>query len=199
MNGYEKVYKLAVELLLFLFCLLFFHRMGTPSGPFPLISLSIIAAHSMMWLLNGQAMTMIIHMGLLPTRPKRFIAYTDRLARSIASTSYVGGAAAFGSMTRCAFKETSDIDVRLIMKESISARIRICHFCFVERARAFFYRYPIDIFAFPIDEMKEKMDPQETPVILHDPIGKLTSLYPEALPYEQFSATFRKKFLGQAG
>ncbi len=194
MNVYEKMYKICLESVFFIICFIIYN-LGNNFSFFSDIVFSLISAHTLIWMLNGQVMTMFIHMKLLPNKPDRFIDYTDKMYENIISKNYISGAAAFGSLTRYNFKETSDIDVRLIMKDGLLNRFMICHFCFLERVKAFFAVYPIDIFAFEGDDLKKRMNPDEIPIVFWDPEGLLKKMYPKTLSYSEFQDEFRKRFL----
>lgn len=195
MNRYEKMYKIALELVLLFVCYFTFFFLVNSVGFLQRIFWSLVTAHTLMWFLNGQVMTMLIHMNLFPNQPAKFIKHTNRLARNMRSKRYIDGAAAFGGLTRYEFKTTSDLDLRVVMKAGIINQLRACHFCFLERVKALFYVYPIDIFAFDLDTLIERMNTSEKPIIMYDPRGKLRSAYPRAVLYDDFSVGFSKKFL----
>jgi len=195
MNIYEKAYKIILETLLFSLIFTFFLYVKPQLSSFVSIIYSFLIAHTIVWFFNGQVMTMFIHMGIISNKPKRFIAYTDKLVNRILSKNCIRGAAIFGSITKCHFKKTSDLDVRLIMKKGIINRLLTCHFCFVERCLAFFQLYPIDIFAFDLNELKDKMSTDEDPIIICDRGGQLRSLYQSFLNYETLRKKFRAKYM----
>jgi predicted nucleotidyltransferase len=195
MNSFERLYRVVLETLIFLTSILFMYVVGGQTFNKVYLIYGFLTAHTLTWLFNGQFVTMLIHMNLIPNSPIRFLTYTDRLHARIQSKSYIRGAAVYGSLTRIEFRKTSDLDLRVIMKPGLLHRIRICHFSFLERLKACFFIFPIDIFAFELNELIYKMSSDENPILFSDPSGILAETYPRALSYEEFRVRFSSKFL----
>ena len=196
MNIYEKIYKVLLEISILLICYSLCSSFLTRGEGIllPLIW-SLLIGHTITWFLNGQAMTMFIHMNLIPNSPGRFISYTDKLVNNVRKKNYIMGAAAFGGLTRCEYRSSSDLDVRLVMKEGILNGIRASHFCFVERVKALLNAFPLDLFAFDLEETHKKMNLSENPIILYDNSDHLKSLYRHSIYYEKFRKEFSKKYI----
>lgn len=194
MNTFERLYKIFFEIFL---CLIFlFPFVVVSDRPFLKLYLLYVflTAHTISWLFNGQFLTILFHMGLFQYNPRRFLRYTDNLLARILAKPYIEGAAIYGSLTKIEYRKTSDLDLRIIMKPGFFNRFMICHFAFLERLRAFVFLFPIDIFAFELEELTNKMSSYEDPIILTDPQEILVDKFVHALSYDEFRRQFVSKF-----
>lgn len=196
MNIYEKIYKIFLETFIIGICYSLFSSLPAyDGGILPQLIWSMLVGHTIIWFINGQAMTMLIHMNLIPNSPGRFISYTDSLVNNIRRKKFILGAAAFGGLTRCEYRSSSDLDVRLVMKKGVLNGLLASHFCFIERVKALFCAFPLDLFAFDMEEAQRKMDAAENPIVFSDDSGLIKSLYDNFLNYEEFRKQFSKKYI----
>ena len=192
MNPVETGYKLSLDLALTLGIGAMVFDAAGGLGWF----LSWMAAHTLNWVLNGQPVAMRRHLDWGKNNPKHFIHYIEGLQRRIERRSYLAGAASFGSLSKGKYKPTSDLDIRFVFKQGFLDRVRTANFCFVERLRAAFFLFPLDLYAFELDELKRKMHRDEVPVIFHDPLGLIERSYAETVPFFSFARDFRINILG---
>lgn len=194
MNPVEIAYKITLDLLLTGAWWAATVRANTLGGWL----LAWLLAHTTNWIVNGQPIAMCRHLDWGRNDPHVFVAFIEGLERRVCAQPFIAGAASFGSLSRGAYKETSDIDIRVVLRPALGARLRAAHFCFVERLRAFLWRFPLDLYAFDIDELRRKMSPKEVPVIFHDPDGLLADAYSERIGFEQFRPVLRRAVLGES-
>jgi hypothetical protein len=69
-----------------------------------------------------------------------------RLQKRISHEPDIRFAAAYGSLARARWNPCSDLDVRLVRKPGLQSAIKVCWFATCERSRAFFCRFPLDIY-----------------------------------------------------
>jgi hypothetical protein len=193
MNPVEIVYKMVLDLLLTLAIQALIIR--NPSIPGWLVAW--LAAHTLNWIFNGQLIAMLRHLDWGRNDPVHFIRYIEGLEKRARGKSYLAGVASFGSLSRGGYKQTSDIDIRVLLAAGAVNHLRAAHFCFIERVRAALSLFPLDLYAFDLGELKTKMKPDEVPVIFADPHGMLKGAYGDTVPFTSFDATFRKTVLGE--
>lgn len=161
MNPVEVVVKIALDVLL---TGLWWFLIGQPHYAGGWV-VAWLLAHTTNWLINGQPVAMRRHLDWGKNDPRRFIEYIESLERRLQKKSYLAAVASFGSLSRGGYKETSDIDIRIVMRAGIFNRLRAAIFCLAERLRAAFSRFPLDLYAFDLEELKHKMSRDEVPVI----------------------------------
>jgi len=157
--------------------------------------LSLIAAHTLNMVFNGHVIAMRRHMGLGANNPAKFIAYIEKFDERVRSKPYIRAVAAFGSLTRGSYRPTSDIDVRIVPKEGQVSFCRACLFALTERTRAILSGFPLDLYVFSEAELKNKMNPAETPMVFHDPQGWLKQSYKNVVSAAQIIASFKRKYV----
>lgn len=190
MNPVEIVYKLFIDFTLTIFMLLLTEDFSL-SGLF----IAVILAHTINWIINGQPVALLMHMDIGKNNALNFINYIEKLERRIGEKNYLAACASYGSLSLGNYKPTSDIDIRIIMKKDLWSKIRAANFCFWERFRAFLAFFPLDLYAFTIEEVQVKMHPKEPPVLFHDPSGILKKTYHELMDFHEFDKIFRENVL----
>jgi hypothetical protein len=193
MNKTEIIYKLSLDVI-FTFAW-WFLAVTIPSVTGWLIAWFL--AHTTNWVINGQPVAMCRHFDWGKNDPFRFISYIEKMERRIQNRPYLAAAASFGSLSKGMYKETSDIDIRVVLGKGIIGHIRAANYCFLERARAAASLFPLDLYAFELEEMKHKMNENEVPVIFSDPLGLISNAYRETVPFNVFRQRFRRDILGE--
>lgn len=155
------------------------------------VYLSLSVAHTLNMLFNGHVIAMRRHMGLGINDPARFLAYIESFGDRVKNKPYILGAAAYGSLTRNAYRPTSDIDVRIVPKDDIVSFYCACVFTLAERSRAFLYSFPLDIYVFDVSMLKTKMSLEEAPMVFHDPENVLENSYKKVIDAAKVIAAFR--------
>lgn len=156
MDKTEKVFKLAIDALFTVVLVLFGVNIAT----------SIIISHTLNWIFNGQIFVVFKNLKLIKTPKGKFDAYMERLKRKVKNEPSILWAGVYGSLVRGEFKETSDLDVRLIRKPGFTNGVRACIFVMKERSWATFNRFPLDIYVGDSLEFLGKMSDNEIPIIL---------------------------------
>jgi len=193
MNPVEIFYKLGLDIIL---ALVWWFVIGKPVTPGGWL-LAGLLAHTTNWIINCQPIALRRHLDWGRNDPVKFIEYIEGLERRIQGRKYIAAAASFGSLSHGNYSDTSDIDIRFFLTNSKIERIHAAHFCFVERFRAALCRFPLDLYAFELDEMKVKMSNKEVPVIFMDPHGIIARAYRKTVAFDDFRHMFRKKVLGE--
>lgn len=193
MNPVEVAVKLGLDVLL---TVIWWFLIGRPHFMAGWLAAWLLA-HTTNWLINGQPIAMRRHMDWGRNDPRRFIDYIESLERRLQKKSYLAAAASFGSLSRGGYKETSDIDLRVVMQPGMVNRLRAAIFCLVERLRAAICRFPLDLYAFDLEELLHKMSRDEVPVIFSDPDTMLRRVYAENVNFQDFRENFRRDVLGE--
>lgn len=174
MDETEKLFKILLDLLL-MFSLYF--GFASYLASVPSLAVSVLLAHTINWIFNGQIFVLFKNLKLIRTELEHFRTYTNNLKTRMAREKSILCAAAFGSLSRGELKGSSDLDVRVVRRPGVINGIRACTFVFLERSRAFFSRFPLDIYVLDDFEDFSKLRRDEYPVTLHDPMGVLQKNY----------------------
>ncbi len=194
MNPVEVAYKLGLDGVLTVILWMLVISDPTAAG----WMVAWLLAHTVNWVINCQPVALCFHLDWGKNDARHFISYIEGLEKRIQGRSYLAAAASFGSLSRGKYSDRSDIDIRVVMQGGILDRIRAANFCFWERLRAAFALFPLDLYAFDLEEMRRKMKPDEVPVIFWDPHNLLTRTYQETVAFPAFRDSFRRNILGQA-
>ena len=132
------------------------------------IFISILIAHTIHWLFNGHIYVLFKNFNLLKIKKNRFIEYTKELQYKARKTQCILAVAIFGSLSRGVLTESSDLDVKIIRRSGIKNGFNACLFVFIERSRAFWNKFPLDIYVVDnYDQILNKSN--ELPFVLYDP------------------------------
>lgn len=181
MDYRERIFKIFFDIV---FCFIFY-KSGIP------LLFAALLAHTFNMFLNGHVIAMRRHMGHGSNDPKKFIAYCDELYSRINRQGFITGAAAYGSLSRNNFKPTSDIDIRVFPGDAPLDWVRVLFWLNVERLRALFHKFPLDIYAFNFMVIDKKMRTDEPPIIFYDPQAIITAKYDSTVDYICFSDRFK--------
>ena len=191
MNPIEIIYKLLVDVVLTFVISFYVLQNLSPIG----IGLSLLIAHTFNWIINGQPVALLMHIDIGRNNAEHFIAYIEKLEKRIKTKKYLAACASYGSLSVGNYNPKSDIDIRIIMKNDLWSKVRTANFCFIERVRAFLAFFPLDLYAFTLDEVQVKMSPKEPPVLFYDPSGILKDTYKELIDFKDFDTNFREVVL----
>lgn len=193
MNPVEVAYKLGLDLVLTVLAWMLI----APESVAGWIAVWLLA-HTVNWVINCQPVALLFHLDWGKNDARHFITYIEGLEKRIQGRSYLAAAASFGSLSRGKYSDRSDIDIRVVMQDGILDRLRAANFCFWERLRAALAFFPLDLYAFDLDEMRSKMKSDEVPVVFWDPQGLLVGAYQETVAFPVFRDNFRLNILGEA-
>ena len=121
----------------------------------------------------------------------------DALHDRINGKAFLHEAASYGSLSRGIFKKTTDLDIRFLMLSGVLNGVGASNFAFVERIRALLHRFPLDLYAFTLTELLDKMRRDEIPVVFYDQNGLIRESYKEAVPFEVFRKSFMERHAQQ--
>ena len=194
MNWAERFHRWLLELLFFS-CTYFiiFPSAAYPAG----IIYSFLIAHTISALLNGHPFALLAHdlfwFSLYKDRSK-FFSYIDGIRSRMQQKNprFICGAVFFGSLVRGVFRDSSDLDIRIISEDGFWKAFRAANLVFLERVRAFATGFPIDIYMVRTkEELYRKMDVKnETPVCVYRYGNKLSHVIPELKSFDSFKSTF---------
>jgi len=172
MEKTEKIFKLGLTLFLSLTsCFLLRPFLSIYARLF----LSFAIAHTINWAINGHVFALLRTFNIIKDEQERFTEYLDDLRKRVVKEKSILVAAAFGSLSRGELKETSDLDVRIIRKKGLINGFRGCLFVLLERTRAFFSKFPLDIYLLDdVNQIKKQIRPDEPPSIIYDPVNVLS-------------------------
>jgi predicted nucleotidyltransferase len=170
MDRTEKILKLSLTLFpaILMFFLFNYYYPMTFS-----IVISFIIAHTLNWIFNGHLFGLVRNFGIVYNEPQIIIDYANEIKIRVSKEKSIDCVAVYGSLSRDEIKPTSDLDVRIIRKPGITNGLRACMFGLIERSRALFDKFPIDLFVVDSTEHLKKMRDDEKPQILYDPNGTL--------------------------
>lgn len=163
MDATERRFKLGIELALFLLVLGF---LGPVLPSLVAVMASLLVAHTLNLVLNGHAWVVMKHFGRLQHSQKQFNREIRELSDRIARERCIVFAAAYGSLARGQWSPTSDLDVRLVRAPGLPSALRVCWFALRERARAFWRRFPLDLYVLDSYASLDKLVERDVPVIL---------------------------------
>jgi predicted nucleotidyltransferase len=170
MDSTEKVFYLVLDG--FFFLPLFF-SLSAILNRGSSIFLALITAHTLHWLFDGQLYGLARIFGLSSTKSEHFMDYTEGLRERAKKEKSILAIAVFGSLSRKQLTESSDLDIRVIRQPGALNGMRASIFTFLERSRALMGKIPLDVFVCDDFRSLLKLDPEELPVILYDPTGRL--------------------------
>jgi hypothetical protein len=130
------------------------------------IVLGFLVAHTLNFVLNGQIYSVLKTFGGVRHTPLEFEREVERLRTCVADEPDILFAGAYGSLARKEWSPTSDLDVRLVRAPGFRSAIRVCWLAMRERTRAFWRRFPLDIFVLDGYTSLDKMAEVDFPVVL---------------------------------
>ena len=176
-NKKETVFKISITLIFSFFLMIFF-------DPFT----ALLIGHLSNAIFNGHIPAMLIHMGFGNKTPAEFLEYVEKMYSRISNNKNIQYAYAYGSLSRGNYKVTSDIDIRLVPQQG--KWIAVLIFIMIERSRALFNWFPLDIYAFEKEELFNKMRSDEKPIEF-----KKTSenVYDDVITFNEFEEIFKQR------
>lgn len=157
-------------------------------------ALAFFIAHSLNFALNGQLFAMYTHMGATRVTAEKFLRCTTKLHYKLERRKFVDAAIAYGSLSRGCYKQTSDIDIRLIPAKGgwwLTALYAVCL-----RVWAFFVGYPLDMYCYETGAVLRRMRSDELPIMVTEKGNCMRSVYPERVEWVEFVEVFTKANIG---
>jgi predicted nucleotidyltransferase len=145
MDRTERLFKLGLDLILTALLWILLSPLLGLSWAWALL-VAFLLAHTLNFLFNGQMWVVLKHFHLVRNSRSEFEDYLSQLAQRIQAEPSIERAAAYGSLVRGEWHESSDLDLRLVRKPGLRNGLRACWFAMRERTRALFRRFPLDVF-----------------------------------------------------
>jgi len=161
----EKIFSIVLEVIIFIFFVILFSQL------FELIFSAIIGfviTHTVTWTLNGHFWALMLETELsrFTTGEVRLLNYAKGMSARLQERKCFAAMLAYGSISRGEVHSRSDLDIRLVCEQGISNRIVGCTISTIERIKAFFMHFPLDIHMVDSVEKLKVMRIDEKPLIL---------------------------------
>lgn len=152
----------------------------------------LLIAHTLNYCLNGQAICVFYHIRAGNLTAWQFYDGTVAMKRRLDRCRYMAAAIAYGSLSTGKWHPSSDIDIRFIPKGGELNYWRAMFWAVGERSRAFFRRYPLDMYVFTMRHSYEVMSKDEKPIIFKDVDNEHQQYYKEVVTFDEWCEVFRK-------
>lgn len=163
MDRTEKGFKLLLEVLFILATFLVVH----PFIAFwPAIVIALLGGHSLNWLFNGHLFGLLKTFKYGEIDSLKLDSYLAGFKERLSKEKSISQALCFGSLARGEMNDHSDLDVRVIRKKGFVNGIRSCNFVFLERCRALFLGFPLDIYVLDDSSGLSDLRGDEVPIRL---------------------------------
>jgi hypothetical protein len=190
MNRYERLHRLVLEACLIL---IIFWVAVPLMGSLKTVIVAFLIAHTFFWIFNGHFYVLMRYLAERKNDPAQFIAYIEGINERVQGKDFLAAVVAFGSLSKEKFSASSDFDMRLLRKPGFINSIRAFNLCALERARAFIHAFPLDIYVFDVEELRQKIRADEPPVIMMESEEILES--ERKVAFTEFRDGFNKKFV----
>lgn len=158
----ERIFKISLDLLVTIVLFL-----SLPHSPFIMRLLTaFLISHSCNWIFNGQIFALLKNFNYVNNDPQRIIEYANGIKIRAFKESSIDYLAVYGSLSRSEIKPTSDLDLRIVRKNGVMNGLNACIFATKERSRAFFNRFPLDVYVVDGNYHLLKLRHDEKPIIL---------------------------------
>lgn len=143
MGWTERAYKISIDILLTIIAY---------SGlqwflPWQIALITgFVLAHTVNFLFNGQLWAALKCFGLVKMSNKSFFAYVQSLVERARREPSIRSLIVYGSLARGEKTDTSDLDARLLRQAGFMNALRACTFLLLERSRALFAHFPLDMY-----------------------------------------------------
>jgi len=161
----ERIFKITIDLLTT--AIIFMVLPGF--NIVPKIVIAFFISHTFYWIFNGQLFALAKNFGVVHNDPQRIIDYANSIKDRASREKSIDCVLVYGSLVRDEIKSTSDLDLRIIRKSGFFNGIKACVFGMIERSRALFNRFPLDMFVVDSINHLKKMRVDEKARVLYDP------------------------------
>ena len=166
----ERLFRIIIELLLILLCFNFV----ISRGPFNndilgSLVLSIVAGHTIMWLLDGNFWVYMLDSFNWVKNPgiNRILSFVRMCRRIFQAVDICNAVLIYGSMCRSEFHNRSDLDLRIIRRTDSWLGILCLPIAFFLRVLSFFILLPLDLqVADSMTFIQKQMREDEFPIVV---------------------------------
>lgn len=174
----EMLYRIVWEMLpatLLAWLLITYSSLNPVHG----ILLSVFIVHTLNWILNFNFWTCITFTfpGVKNPGNEATIKYLRQMQSRMLRHQCIGGCMLYGSISRKAWHDKSDLDMRILRKPGRLNGFKAYLVVFTERIRAVFAMQPLDLYLADSTRFLKKMRKDEFPVFLKNDDERLHQLY----------------------
>ncbi len=193
MENAERLYKVLFECIFFV--AYFFLLSLTGVAIYKRVFFAFCLSHTTNWIFNGHLFVLGRYLGFTRSEARAFIEYPRNIKARLLRKKSIDAVAFFGSLSRGNFSSSSDLDIRIIPRQGIANGLIASFWAFVERTRALFHRYPLDLYVIRTSDSLQKINRDEYPIVLFDRVGFFSKHYTNFFNYEDFLVRFIKKYV----
>lgn len=179
MDAGELSVRMLIELLEILAVWLLLRWLFADAGSVFTVGMAFMIVHTWNWVTNGLFWAVIIF--TLPNMRNpgaiKTVDYLNQMRNRLAGSKCISGIAIYGSVTRGAWHDRSDIDIRFLRRPGIAPLWCAAIITMRERFRAFIDRQPMDLYLADDIDFLKKMRSDEIPLITLCRDDRLQSLY----------------------
>ena len=179
MDTGELVFRIIIETIEILMLYLFINAvLDLPY--YASLGVSIIIVHTWNWVTNCLFWVVIIQTfpNLRNPGADRSVDYLNRMARRLKKYNCISGMAVYGSISRNAWHDRSDIDMRILRRPGMSSLVQAALLIMGERFRAFLNSQPLDLYLADDIDFLASLRSDEIPLFLIKRDERLDMQYP---------------------
>lgn len=179
MDTGEMYSKIIIELMELFFVMWLLD--GLISNIYLNLLVSGFVVHTWNWITNGLFWAVIIFTfpSLRNPGAEKTVIYLNNMKRRLQKSSSVAGLTFYGSITRNAWHDRSDIDLRIVRNKGFINLLKAIYITMRERFIAFLYFQPMDLYLADSVDFLNKLRSDEVPVILIKKSSDLELMYPD--------------------
>jgi predicted nucleotidyltransferase len=180
MDSGELIIRLIIEVAEIVALYVLFKSVLPESNPFALLGISAIVAHTWNWVTNGLFWVVVIQTfpGLRNPGLDKTVEYINAMAQRLKRADCISGMAIYGSVSRGAWHDRSDIDMRILRRPGFVSLCQAALLTMGERFRAFLAAQPMDLYLADDADFLASMRADEIPLLLIKRDERLDKLYP---------------------
>ena len=160
----ERLFKMCLDLGVTAIIFMILPNFNT----IPRLLIAFFGSHTLNWIFNGQLFALAKNFGIVNNDPQKIIDYANGIKMRASREKSIDCVLLYGSLVRGEIKSTSDLDLRVIRKSGFINGIRACIFGLMERNRALFNKFPLDMYVIDSSRHLMKMRLDEAPITLYD-------------------------------
>jgi len=182
MDNGEMSVRIFLEIIqiLFAWCLLW--SLGFDQFPIWMsLVVSIFLIHTFNWIANGNfwALMLFVFPKLKNRGERETCSYLNAMADRLGAFKSIGGLAIYGSISRNAWHDRSDVDIRIIRNPGLVNLLIVALLTMRERILSCLARQPLDLFLADEVTSLKRMRSDETPIFLLKRDRRLDEAYPD--------------------
>lgn len=139
-----------------------------------------LIVHTWNWVTNGLFWAVIIFTfpSLKNPGAEKSVKYLNNMKSRLLKSKSISGLTLYGSLTRNAWHDRSDIDLRVVRNKGAINLLKAVYITMRERFIGFLYMQPMDMYLADSTEFLKKLRSDEIPVILIKKGDDLEKMYP---------------------